>query len=456
MSEPVPSRDASLPQQSDVVVIGAGLSGLTAARRLRKLGRDVAVIEAQDRIGGRVKRVRSESGESLEAGGEFIGLHMSAILGLVEELGLTIVPLPAEGKVVRLEEGERVVEAYPFETAPEVLRAAAGPAEILDAMARQIPVEAPWEAVQAAEWDSSTVATWLEANVQDPLARAMTASAFHFTGGDAHEISLLFGLWLMRSMGGWESWSHGVTHVVRTGTSGVVDALAAEIPNGIFCEARVRRVEHAGPGCVVHTDRGSVRCRVLVVAIAPQLCARISWEPALPVARDRLQSRYTAGHGVKFIALYDTPWWRDEGLSGLVVGDEPIPVMMDISDPDLLTGRLLGLSSLTSQVAGQFSEVLSDEKRAGELFIERAVAGLGPRAADFREVHVFNWSGDAFSTGAGVGLAPGVLSAVGYALREPCGPILWAGAEAGAPQCDWMEGAVSAGERAAREAVALL
>jgi len=434
-----------------VVVIGAGLSGLVAGRRLAARGLDVAVVEARDRVGGRIKRVVAGSGESLEAGGELLGLHMKSLVSLAQELDVPVVPLHGEGATVRFSDGRRIVEAFPYESEPHIAKAQAALAAKLDAMAREVPIREPWLAPQASEWDSQTLASWLRLNVEDANVADSLRSEFDFTGATPAEISFLFALWLVHSMGGWETWRVGTTHRFRGGSSEVIDALAGGLDGRIFDRAPVRRVAYDDAGATVHTDRGSVRCRTLVAALSPILCGRIHWEPALPLARERLQNRYLQGHGIKFLATYAEPWWRAEGMAGLGTGLSPIALVADMTGPEHSQGRLAGFVPVTGELARRFSRELGQPDTARELFLEQATRYLGPRAADAKEVYMFNWVSDPWAIGAAVGVPPGVLTTVGAALREPIGPITWAGAETGLPQCDWMEGAASAGERAAEE-----
>ena len=443
-----------LPETADVVVVGAGLSGLTAARSLARSGLNVAVIEARDRLGGRVRREVTDSGRHLEAGGELLGMHMSHLVGLAAELDVEMVPLYADGEIVRFTDGRRVVEPYPFASDPGLGARHAALTERLDGMAREVPVEDPWTAPHAREWDAQTLASWLEREVDDAQVRATLKSEFDYTGATFGEISFLFALWLIHSMGGWEQWTLGATHMFRDGSTELVTALAKDLDGRIWLGAPVRYVQHSEERCTVRTDRGEVSCQWVIAALAPQLCARIEWDPMLPVARHRLQDRFLQGHGIKIIGIYDEPWWRAEGLSGLGLGLSPVSVVLDMTAPDADHGRLVGFVTVTGEIARDYSAVLTDQQAARTVFLELAGRYLGPRAENAREVHVFNWVSDPWALGAGVGLPPGVLSSVGWTLRAPVGPVHWAGAETGLPQCDWMEGAVSAGQRAAQEVLA--
>ncbi|HWI23015.1 MAG TPA: FAD-dependent oxidoreductase [Baekduia sp.] len=449
---------SQLPTEADVVIIGAGLSGLMTARRLLDQGVErVVIVEARDRIGGRVWRRPAANGRSLEGGGELVGPGMDRLIALADEFGLERMDLPFEGKIVRIADGERVVETYPYELAPELGEAHAAATAALDELAKTVPVDAPWTAPGARELDACTAQTWIDQNVADPAAAKIMASDFLYCGGLASEVSLLYVLWFLSARGGSEGIHVTTSQRLKGGSSDLVDGLVEQVGRErIFLNAPVRTVRHDDASVTVVTDAGEIQAKAVVAAIAPGLCGRINWEPVLPAKRDRLQSRYLGGHGSKLFGRYPEPWWRDRGFAGTGLGFPGMMVVMDVTAPDDADATLMAFPDPQYLLPSDRADALTDDAAARALFDDAIAAYFGDDAPAPSEFHHFTWFGDPWSTGCGAGLPPGLLTNAGDALRERVGRIVWAGTETGLPFPDWLEGALLSGERAADEAAALI
>jgi monoamine oxidase len=449
------SSEPRVSDQVDVVVIGAGLSGLVAARRLQPRRARVCVVEARDRPGGRTWFAVCGDGQRIERGGELVAPHMTPLVELAAEYRLGLEPFTGEGSSVRMFGGERLVEDFPLASDSAAMEAYAAATADLDRLAKMVPVEAPWSAERAAEWDSMTLQTWISAYVKNNAARAAMAAELDYTGAAYGELSFLFALWLIHSMGGWEQWGISATHRISGGTSVLVEALVKDIGDQLILGEPVRQIAHSDAGVTVYTDSHAISAATAVIALAPRLAAAIQFDPPLPPARQRLQERYLMGHGIKFVARYEERWWLDAGLSGLGLGGGPVSILMDATAAEASGGTLLGFVVVTSKVAAEHGDALADEQSGCATFVSQIADYLGPGPEPI-EVHMFDWARDPWSAGCAVSVPPGVLSTVGSTLRVPIGRLIWAGAETGLPQIDWLNGAVSAGERAAVEALEIV
>jgi monoamine oxidase len=190
------------------------------------------------------------------------------------------------------------------------------------------------------------------------------------------------------------------------------------------------------------------------VAIPPTLAGRIVYEPALPALRDQLTQRMPMGTVAKCMAIYDRPFWREDGLSGQATSDRgPTRAIFDNSPPDGSPGVLLGF--LEGDFARELGRAPPEDRR-------RAVLGtferlFGPGAASPEGWVERLWAEEEWTRGCyGCYMPTGGWTAYGRALRKPIGTLHWAGAETGTVWNGYMDGAVQSGERAAREVLVAL
>jgi monoamine oxidase len=442
---------------ADVVVVGAGLSGLVAARAIRAAGQEALVLEARPRVGGRLFSVQLDGGTWVDVGGQWIGPTQNRIEGLAREFGVATFPTYDEGdSVIEYAGARRRYRGTIPKVGAHVLLDVQQMMWRLDRMARRVPVVAPWRAEKAREWDSQTLATWMRRNGRTEMGRALlTLGCEAVFAVEPADVSLLHVLFYLASGGGWDMLldTRGGAQQDRfvTGAQTVPNALAAELGDAVKLSEPVRRIEHSDTGVVVHSDNLEVKARRAIVATPPVLAGRIDYDPPLPVARDQLTQRVPMGTVIKCMAIYERPFWRDEGLSGAAVSDRgPVKVIYDNSPPGGEPGILLGF--FEGRHAREYSRVSELERRHAAL--DCFARTIGPRARDAVGFVERDWASEPWSRGCyGCHLPTGTWTDYGHALRVPIGRLHWAGTETATTWSGYMDGAVQAGERAAREAL---
>lgn len=444
--------------ESDVVVIGAGLAGLAAARALQSSGSDVVVLEARDRVGGRVLNHTLPGGEVIEVGGEWIGPTQLRVNKLVAELGLESFPTYDTGEHLLDLKGK--VKHYTGEIPPLPKAALVdlGQSQLrFDRLAKRVPLEAPWAADQAERWDEETFATWLRRNTRTASARffweVFCEAVF---AAEPQDMSLLHVLAYTHSGGGVNSLI-GVRNAAQQdrivgGSQLIAQLLAEPLGEELQLSAPVRKITQTADGVKVKADGVTVRARRVIVSIPPVLAGRIAYEPLLPSQRDLLTQKMPAGSVIKVNVVYDEPFWRADGLSGQAAGDHaPIRFTFDNSPPSGSPGVLVCF--LEGAHARRFARVDVDARRRAVL--ASLVSYFGPRAGKPIDVIEQDWSAEEWTRGCyGAHLGPGVWTQFGPALREPIGRIHWAGTETASVWSGYMDGALTSGERAAAEVLA--
>jgi monoamine oxidase len=473
----MPSAGSAAPRQrpersADVLVIGAGLAGLTAAREVLGSGRSVLVLEARDRVGGRVLSHALKGDSYSELGGMFTGPTQDHIQALAADFGVALYPTYNTGNNVFVG-GDGRREEFPSDTplgtapadplvAPDIALAVTQ----LDEMAKQVEVDEPWSSAHAEEWDRQTLDTWLREHTSGnpefmAVASAATEAIF---GCEPGELSLLFTVFYLAASGNEENQGTFERNFNTAdgaqerrfagGTHLVPQRMAAQLGDRILLNAPVRRIDQSASGVVVHSDVGVVNAARAIVAIPPTLAGRIFYEPALPPLRDQLTQHMPQGSLMKFEAVYPTPFWRDRGLTGQVVSENgPVKVTFDVSPQGGNPGIMMGF------IGGHQARDWEQRPAAGrrDAVLRQFAHFFGDEALSPQEVVEFNWSTEVWSRGCPVAvLGPGTLLDFGAALRQPVERIHWAGTETSTYWNGYMDGAVRSGKRAAAEVLAAL
>ena len=460
-----PRRKRRKTRTADVAIVGAGLAGLTAARDLVAAGHSVVVLEARKRVGGRVYAHHIEGGEISEAGGTFVGPTQNHILALADELNVDTFPTYNEGENVYIADGERMTysDNSPLGTAPpdpQILADLATVVARLDEMSKTVPVDAPWNAADAADYDRQTLETWIQENSTNERFRRLAALACRpIFGAEPRELSLLFVLFYIaasgdeRNAGTFErnfNTRAGAQESRFVGGSQLIpEKMASALGRRVVLGSPVRTIAVRRGGVTVTSRKVIVKAKRVIVAIPPVLAGRIDFSPGLPAARDGLSQRLPQGTLMKVATVYDRPFWREQGLTGTgLTLRGPVNAIFDDSPPDGSPGVLFGF--VGGDEARAFARLNATDRRAAAL--SSFVECFGEEAGRPAEYFETDWPGARWSRGGPVGIAaPGVLLSHGPALRAPVGPIHWAGTETSTFWNGYMDGAVRSGHRAALE-----
>ncbi|MCW2985099.1 MAG: FAD-dependent oxidoreductase [Conexibacter sp.] len=456
-------------KRADVVVVGAGFSGLAAARKLVAAGHSVIVLEARDRVGGRTDNASIAGGKAIaEVGGEFVGPTQDRILALAKAVGVPTFPVYNTGGNVFVARSQRAL--YPASSGiPDDPEVTAGLAALIaiDAIAKEVGVAAPWKHKKARQYDGQTLAQHLAGKGLSPTALSiLDAVSEAIWGADPDELSLLYVAQYVAGAGN-AATPGSFIKLIATGGGAqerrlvggsvvVAEKVAAKLGSKVILGAPVSRIAQTAGGVRVVSSNGlEVDAQRAIVAVPPVLAARIAFAPGLPAGKNTLLKAMVPGSLTKVEAVYPTPFWRESGLSGQGVADAGLArVPYDNSPPDGSVGVFF--SFIGGKRHREWAALSPADRRARVLddFV-RFTADERARTPD--EFLEKDWTTEKWTRGCPVGhFAPGVLARHGAYLRAPSGRVHFAGTETSDYWLGYMDGAVRAGERAAREVGARL
>jgi monoamine oxidase len=449
---------------TQVLVIGAGLSGLAAARTLHRSGAEVTVLEARSRVGGRTEGGSTADGTPVELGGQWLGPTQTRMYALVQELGLETFPTYNTGQHVVQLGGKRTRMASKRGAVPKL-----NPFVLADLfqgltrfkrLADKVPLDQPWTAPGAKALDNQTFETWILRNLRTPTARdyfrVATEAVFSAESGNLSALHALFYAHSGTDLEGLLSTDRGAQQDrVVGGAIRISETMAAELGDRVHLDSPVRGIEQ-DKGRVTVTTRGGEAFGAdrVIVTLPPTLAGRLEYRPMLPSWRDQLTQRLPAGSVIKLYAVYPEPFWRAQGLTGQAASDQgPIKITFDNSPPNGTPGVLMGFMEAND---GRAAARLSLEERRAAA-VDCFVRYFGSRAGEPIEYIERDWMAEEFSRGCyGAHFTPGVWGDFGAALTEPVGLVHWAGAECSSVWNGYMEGAVRSGEQTAHEVLATL
>jgi monoamine oxidase len=457
--------EASAARSTEVAIVGAGFAGLAAALELTERGVECLVVEARDRVGGRVLNHEIGGGKVVEVGGQWVGPSQEALLAMARRMKVETFPTHVQGQGVIEYRGSvsRYSGTIP-RINPAVLLQVEWVRRRLNSMASQVPLAAPWGARRAREWDRVTFGEWMRLNAPSRGARMLVRLAIRSVfGTEPEDVSLLHVLFYIGSAGGFDALvdtAGGAQDSRFVGGSQLVairmaDALGTRYltessqSGRVVLGAPVRRIVDTGSGVRIDADGVAVEAARVIVSTSPTLAARIDYEPALPARRDQMTQRMPQGAIIKCMAIYDEPFWRADGLSGSGVSDGgSVNAIFDNSPPDGSPGVLLGF--FDGRAARRWGSASEGERRAEVVRVFTRL--FGSRAASPVDYVERNWAAERWSRGCYAGsFGPSGWTDFGPALREPVGRIHWAGTETATVWNGYIDGAITSGWRAAAE-----
>jgi monoamine oxidase len=433
----------------DVVIVGAGLAGLAAARDLAAGGADAIVLEARGRAGGRVEQTRLPDGRLVQLGGELVGEFHTAYQGLADELGLTIISGFGSERtgedITLLAEGRVTGNRWPWMSDADRASYDAANAEFAK-LAATVDPDDPWSHPEADRLDRTSVGTWMRSCGATPNAvRARELAVLSLSAESVERTSLLAELRKDAAAGAHGFYDYRIweSRIVAEGSATVALRMADGLEDRIHYATPVTGTRIATSGCAVETASGeSFRCDAVVSAVPVSPLRRIAITGVSP---ERLASldRQRNALAAKACFSYPDSFWEREGLSGeaymettMIGGTWPQRegIMSTLIPPE----RLAALLTTSPRIV--------EEQLIGEM-----VAAFGEDAGDPIAVHIRRWGVDPWTEGYITGWRPGDVMAVGplHGTHEPpfyvCGSDQWV--------CGYMEGAVRTGRAAAAAAL---
>ncbi|TXH22249.1 MAG: FAD-dependent oxidoreductase [Mycobacterium sp.] len=423
-------------QQTTVAIVGAGMSGLIAARDLQRQGIDVLVLEAADRVGGRTLAETSALGSRLDLGGQWIGQGHHRFERLTDELGATRLQMHTP-KAPAIIDGSQTVA--PNSPSALVANAALVVAELLS----RLPV--------TRRWNSVALESWLHRIPSDRARRLLGVLVETTSCAEPEQLSVQAFLELVRYQGGLQTMMKtrggAQDSLVAEGAGALAERLAAALGAQVRTSCRVTAIRQTVDGVVLDTSAGAVTAQRVIVAVPPPMTTSITFEPPLPTERIALQRNTFMGTVYKAIAVYDAPFWRAHGDAECVLLGKPNVAVFDTSPP-------AGPGHLCMLVGGPQARVLDDldvdSRRV--LLLRQLAPHLGDAVERPASWHEKAWHLDVFAGGGYTALpAPGTSEGFYPMASMPTGRIHWAGTETATEHAGYIEGAIEAGNRAARE-----
>jgi monoamine oxidase len=436
---------------TSVLVVGAGLAGLSAAVRLRKDGARVTVVEARDRVGGRVLTIRDgfAKGQHAEAGGDFIDHEQEEIRRLADQYGLPVRTILRQGFSFVRHKGRGQIHGRPMkgERAWKPIVDRAKP--WIEAY-RQ--AEQRWESAVVRSLAQRSVAQWLDEIDADGNMRAMVRGLRGFFLADPEDLSLLVLIEQLAS----EAPGAEPEGRIEGGNDRLPRAMAVELGEAVHLNTTARAV-HDNQRSVRVTveraggDRTQMNADYVILAVPVTTLRAIEITPGLPTEQAKVFERLRYGRVTKSLLQFDRRFWKRKARSPAYGTDAPTGAIWDANEEQRGPAGILTLMA-GAQASEDTQKILAQEGVQG---LVHALDWLKPDKAALLHSHHITWEHDSWAQGGYAFFDPTFDPSWRPWLARPHGRLLFAGEHTSIQWQGYMNGAVESGLRAAAEVWAL-
>lgn len=428
-----------------VVVVGAGFGGLACAYELKSAGYDVTVVEARDRVGGRILSFTDfVPGKVVEGGGELIGSNHPTWIGYADRFGLEFLdvteaedaefPIVLGGRRLTPEESESLYEEMDVAFA------------LMNADAEPVDADEPWRTANAEALDRRTTRDWIDRLECSDLCRAGVLAQLVADNGQVTERQSYLGNLAQVKGGGLEKyWTESEVYRCKGGNQQLAHRLAAEIgPDRLVLKLPVRSIDCRGDKAVVAcADGRTLECDDVVLAVAPSVWKKIEIDPVL---HDLMHPQM--GSNIKYLASLKSRFWKERGLAPDCLTDGDVHMTWEGTDNQEGDEN----ACMVAFSGGPSADAC--RARQGEARDEayrKAIGAVYPGFEDqWQGARFMDWPSDPW-TGAGYSFpAPGQVTTVGPRIHKGLPRLHFAGEHACYKFVGYMEGALNSGASLAK------